>query len=254
MAIDSFTVDNGQTVAIDRHFARFTAATQALSAPSVAALPDFFRHVVAELAESTSFPRLELVADANGAQRLQLNLRPALPTKNSVEVWVGTPGDLRQFPRLKGPDLDLIQRLQAEAAGYGCDEYLICGKRGEPLEGAYSALLWWRGDSLCALPADAPVLPSFTRDVVFEIAKEQGLSVARAWPTLAELQASETWLVNARHGIRTVSQWSQLGEKPPAPDRMKHEPSERAVHWQERWLARRRPLLQWSDRSQNHDR
>src|ERR1039458_248493 len=53
--------------------------------------------------------------------------------------------------------------IRQGAAAQGADEALLVSGSGTVLEGALSAVLWWRGDVLCAPPQSLPVLPSVTR-------------------------------------------------------------------------------------------
>jgi branched-subunit amino acid aminotransferase/4-amino-4-deoxychorismate lyase len=95
---------------------------------------------------------------------------------------------------------------------------------GRLLEGAYTSLLWWEGETLCAVPDDAPILPGITRALLIELARERRTPVAHRRPRRQELDGCETWLVSALHGVRAVMRWA--GDGPPAAD------APRAPVWQ----------------------
>ena len=85
--------------------------------------------------------------------------------------------DRRTDPAVKGPDLAMLTGLRLSAAARGADEVVLLSGAGTVLEGALSALLWWRGDVLCMPPLDLPVLPSVTRRLLTEIAVAAGTEV-----------------------------------------------------------------------------
>ena len=98
---------------------------------------------------------------------------------------------------------------------------MIADADGRLLEGAYTSLLWWEGETLCAVPDDAPILPGITRALLIELAG----TVELRRPTPSDLAGRETWLVSALHGIRAVTRWVGGPEAGEAP---------RAATWQRR--------------------
>ena len=82
---------------------------------------------------------------------------------------------------------------------------------GRLLEGAYTSLLWWDGETLCVVGDDAPILPGVTRALLLELARDRGTPVARRRPAPHDLAGRETWLVSALHGIRAVTRWTDGG-------------------------------------------
>jgi branched-subunit amino acid aminotransferase/4-amino-4-deoxychorismate lyase len=101
---------------------------------------------------------------------------------------------------------------------------VIADADGRLLEGAYTSLLWWEGETLWAVPDDAPILPGITRALLIELARERGTPVAHRRPRPQELDGREAWLVSALHGVRAVTRWA--GGGPPAAD------APRAATWQ----------------------
>jgi branched-subunit amino acid aminotransferase/4-amino-4-deoxychorismate lyase len=219
LAADSWLVDEGYERAAGAHWARFAGACVELGvkreslarfrAATAAALP----------ADGRWFPRVELTDDG-----LALRLRRAPPVAREARVLVGAPGDPRRCPRRKGPDLELLAGLRAQAHARGADELLLCDAGGRLLEGALSSLLWWEGDVLCTTP-DETVLPGVTRALLLRIACERGVPVRMRAPLPGELAGAETWLASALHGIRVVTAW--VAPRQPAG------PPARAPQWRE---------------------
>ena len=74
----------------------------------------------------------------------------------------------------KGPDLDLLAELRAEAVAGGADEALLLDHQGHILEGTTTSLLWWRDDVLCAPALTGSVLPGVTRRILLAEAARAG--------------------------------------------------------------------------------
>ena len=196
LAADSWLAVDGRVRALDRHWARFSAAcaehgvdTEAFRAEVERAVPG----------DGRWFPRVELRADGE----LALHVRPAPPREPTVTAWVADVPDPRRAPKTKGPDLERLAALRQSAADHGAGEAVIADGDGRLLEGAYTSLLWWEGETLCAVPDDAPILPGITRALLIELAG----AVELRRPAPRELAGRETWLVSALHGIRAVTRW-----------------------------------------------
>jgi branched-subunit amino acid aminotransferase/4-amino-4-deoxychorismate lyase len=119
-------------------------------------------------------------------------------------VILAAPGDPRAQPRRKGPDLELLLALRAQAVAAGADELLLRDDDGTVLEGALDSLLWWEDETLCTTPAQR-TLPGITRVLLLQIARRRGVAVRVRSPLPAQLADRETWLTNALHGIRVVA-------------------------------------------------
>jgi branched-subunit amino acid aminotransferase/4-amino-4-deoxychorismate lyase len=220
LAADSWLVVDGRVRAVERHWARFSATCRAhgVEPEALAALRADVERTLP--AEGRWFPRVELRADGE----LAVRVRPAPPREPTVVAWLADVPDLRRSPQHKGPDLERLAALRERAAGHGAGEAVLSDADGRLLEGAFTSLLWWEGDTLCAVPDDAPILPGITRALLIELARERGTPVARRRPAPRELAGRETWLVSALHGIRAVTRWAHGG--PPAGD------APRAAAWQ----------------------
>jgi branched-subunit amino acid aminotransferase/4-amino-4-deoxychorismate lyase len=226
LAADSWLVVDGRVRAVDRHWARFAAACDehGVGADAVAALRAQVEGAVP--AEGRWFPRVELAADGE----LAVRVRPAPPREPSVVAWLADVPDPRRSPRHKGPDIERLAALRERAAAHSAGEAVLSDADGHLLEGAFTSLLWWEGETLWAVPDDAPILPGITRSLLLELAGERGTPVARRRPAPRELAGCETWLVSALHGVRAVTRWASAG--PPAGD------APRAAAWQRLLEAR----------------
>lgn len=211
-AADSWLVVDGHARAVERHWARFAAACGGVDLTA-------FRAEVERAIPTKGrwFPRIELRADGE----LAVHVRPAPPREPTVTAWIADVPDPRRAPRIKGPDLERLGALRHRAAEHGAGEAVLADGEGRLLEGAYTSLLWWEGDTLCAVPDDAPILPGITRALLIELAG----TVELRRPAPQELAGRETWLVSALHGIRAVTRWVSG----PAPGEAR-----RAAEWQRR--------------------
>jgi branched-subunit amino acid aminotransferase/4-amino-4-deoxychorismate lyase len=210
LAADSWLVDDGRVRAVERHWARFEATCRERGAE-----PDALAQLRADVARAVPprgrwFPRVELRADGE----LAFRVRPAPAREPTVVAWVADVADPRREPRRKGPDLERLAALRERAAAHGAGEALLSDADGRLLEGAFTSLLWWEGETLLAVPDDAPILPGVTRALLLELARGRGTPVAWRPPRPHELADRETWLVSALHGIRVVTGWASGG--PPA--------------------------------------
>ncbi len=219
---DSWLVDDGKVRRLDLHRDRFTQSALELGAEA-AQLQQAWDQLPALLpADGRWFPRIKML----GSGALTLTLRPAPAAQGSVVAWLIPTPDRRRLPRRKGPELQMLGELRDEAAAHGAGEALLADADGLLLEGAYSSLLWWEGERLCAVPDEAPVLPGITRRLLLDLAEQNAVSVDYKRPSLASLAGKETWLVSALHGIRAVSAWADGGPTAGAPSR--------APDWQQR--------------------
>ena len=219
LAADSWLVVDGRVRAVERHWARFAGACREHGVGD-AELAAFRDRVERALPGGRWFPRVELRADGE----LAVRLRPAPPREPTVVAWIADVPDPRRAPRRKGPDLERLAALRERAAAHGADEALLSDGDGRLLEGAFTSLLWWEGETLWTLPDDAPILPGVTRGLLVELARQRGTPVAQRRPAPSELAGRETWLVSALHGIRAVTRWADGG--PAAGDAV------RAARWQ----------------------
>ena len=243
---DSWLVDDGRVRALDVHRARFTASAAlelAARGTGPADSPDvdaFWAAAVARLPRTGRwFPRVELVsASATDATRassteLRLRLRPAPPASSSV-VLATASHDPRTLPLVKGPDLDALGRVRDEARLRGADEAVVLSDDGHVIDGAWSSIVWWRGDALCLPADDLPRLPGVTVRTLATLAAVMGIDVLHEHARPDELDGFEIWTTSALHGLRIATDWVD-GPSPA------EEPGRLAL-WRSRLEALRRPL------------
>jgi branched-subunit amino acid aminotransferase/4-amino-4-deoxychorismate lyase len=207
LAADSWLVEDGRVRAVDRHWMRFSRTCRE-NGVERRALAAFRAEVERALpGQGRWFPRVELRADGE----LAVRLRPAPPREPAVVAWIADVADPRRTPRRKGPDLERLDALRDRAAAHGAGEAVLVDADGRLLEGAFTSLLWWEGETLCAVSDDAPILPGITRALLIELARQRDTPVAQRRPAPDELTGRETWLVSALHGIRAVTRWADGG-------------------------------------------
>jgi branched-subunit amino acid aminotransferase/4-amino-4-deoxychorismate lyase len=213
LVIDSWLVADGAVRALDMHERRFLdSCTRLLPHLDSENVESFLSQVRLALpSEGRWFPRIE--AHAGPQVQLALWLRPAPELKRQTSLWVATEPDARRQPEVKGPDLPALAALRERASQAGADDALLSAPDGTVLEAAHSAIVWWRGETLCVPDAEGSMLPSVTRTLLLGLASGEGIPVIRERLSAVDLQAHETWTLNALHGIRPVPTW--LGTGPP---------------------------------------
>ncbi len=205
LIVDSWLVEDGAVRALGSHERRFRASCQAL-------LPDighgdldaFLREVRLALPrEGRWFPRIEARADPDA--QLVVWLRGAPDRQRETRLWASGEPAVRTQPLIKGPDARMLARLRARAREAGADDALLSATDGTVLETDRSALVWWRGGTLCLPDARGSMLPSITQTLLVELAHGRGVDVRRERVVVDELATLEVWALNALHGIRPVS-------------------------------------------------
>jgi branched-subunit amino acid aminotransferase/4-amino-4-deoxychorismate lyase len=134
-------------------------------------------------------------------------LRSAPERSRSAVLASWTGRDPRTAPTVKGPDLDAMMRIRTSVQPLGATEAVILSTGGFVVEGAYSALLWWRGSILCGPPAEFPRIDSVTARSVLTVAAALGIDTHEEAVTPAELDGTEVWVLSALHGIRIATAW-----------------------------------------------
>lgn len=228
LVADSWLVVDGSVLAMERHRRRFLAGVAEVVGDVSAA--EAALTVAAGLVPHLGrwSPRLDLTAAG-----LQLRVRPA-PAAHHSTIVLTAEDDPRTFPLRKGPDLVALGQLQRnviDQLGAGA-EAIVTDRQGRVAEGAFSALLWWRGDALCA--PQATRLPSVTAAVITDLARHDGVELRTLQARPDELAGAEVWLVNALRGIRPVRAWLD-GPEVAVPTR--------ATAWQARLESLRRPWV-----------
>ena len=228
LAADSWFVTDGRSLALDLHRSRFLRA-----------LPDdipgerFWTDAIMRIpSEGDWFPRVELQS-RRGAHELVLRLRSA-PERRTSAVLATAASDPRTNPTVKGPDLEAMLRLRTLAQASGADEAVILSPDGYVVEGAYSALVWWRGAILCTPPAEFERIDSVTARALLGLAAALGVELFEEAVTPAELDGTELWALSALHGPRIATRWVDGPSLAALPGRLRL--------WRERLEALRHPL------------
>lgn len=212
-AADSFLVEEGMTLAAGLHRARFLSALGPDDATQADASEFWDAAIAAIPADGAWFPRVE----AHASGRLVFRLRSAPERTRSVVLGSWTGRDPRTQPRTKGPDLESMLRIRTAVQPTGAEEAVLLSPDGYVVEGAYSGLLWWRGDIMCGPPADLARIDSVTTRTVLTLATALGLDTLEEAVTPAELDGTELWSLGALHGVRIATRWidgPQLAERP----------------------------------------
>ncbi|MDO7882216.1 aminotransferase class IV [Salinibacterium soli] len=230
-AADSWLVSDGLVLGIDLHRSRFAAAVPVELEHEFEQFWDAALGLIPR--EGDWFPRVELHS-RGGARQFVFRLRTA-PERSRTAVlatWGGD--DPRTVPTVKGPDLERLQGVRTAAQGRGATEAVILSPDGYVVEGAYSALLWWRGNILCGPPAEFARVDSVTARSVLTLAAALGIETFDEAVTPAELDGTELWVLSALHGIRIATSWVDGPALAELPGRLES--------WRSRMSALRRPL------------
>ena len=235
LVADSFRLEDGRAIAVERHLQRFSASVAAHTDVSGETLDAFLAAILGFLPDEGSwFPRLEAVATPGGAT-LRYRQRPA-PAWETEVVIARAPQDPRRYPHLKGPDLEALLALRTQVAPLGAQEAIITSADDGLVEGAYSSLMIWRDGDVGAtfIPPSTPHLPGITEAQMREIAASQGLEVRDHNLLVSDLEGAEVWILSALHGIRVATSFVAGPKLTVAPGRRER--------WQEQWLVRARPV------------
>lgn len=208
---DSWLVEDGRARSLSDHYARFQDWVGGIcERKDVAGFCNEVTNLIPR--EGRWFPRIELLNnDASGETQLVFRLRQAPEQIESMTLWSYNEPDPRVNPLVKGPDLSLGMQMRRAAQMHGADEAVILNTDGYILEGALSAIVWFRDDVLCAPGNDLDWIPSITRKEVFAIAEQMGLVTRTEKVKPADLVDLEIWGLSSLHGIRPVDEWIDLG-------------------------------------------
>jgi branched-subunit amino acid aminotransferase/4-amino-4-deoxychorismate lyase len=203
---DSWLVTDGAALALPLHHDRFLAsiAARGFILPGT---ESFWDAAVAAIPRSGDwFPRVELQSHS-GRQQLVFLLREAPERERSIVLVTHDGADPRTAPRIKGPDLDALLELRAAAQQRGAGDAVLLSPGGSVVDGATSALLWWRGEILCSPAPELDRVDSVTAKSILTLATALGVDIYHEDVAPGELDGLEIWAVNALHGIRIVTAW-----------------------------------------------
>ena len=228
---DSWLVTDGTVLALEVHHSRFLAGITGEHPRLDPA--GFWDAVLAQIPRTGDwFPRVELQL-RDGAPSWCSACAPPR-THEGGAAGHHRRGGPANLPLVKGPDTAALLRLRTEAQGRGADEAVILSPEGFVIEGAYSSLLWWRGEFLCAPSLDLDRVDSVTARSVIALATALGTDVHYESVTPRELDGLEIWALNALQGIRIVTAWIDGPEPAELPGRL--------ALWRARLDRLRKPL------------
>lgn len=227
LVADSWLTVDGRTAKLGRHFTRFSRGCEEQGLVNSS---HRFLEAVEDLLPETGdwFPRIELTIRGE----LIVRMRPAPQRTLSVIAWT-SPHDPRMTPSIKGPDILALEELRSVARESGADEPIILGDDGFVTDGTTTALIWWRGSTLCIPPRSRARVASVTLSIMEDIAAAQAIEIVEELSTPADLASQEVWALNALHGIRSVSEWSH--QEAGNPDQ------ERLAKWRAAYAQTRKP-------------
>ncbi len=234
LVADSWRVESGHAVALQRHRHRFftSAGEHGLGSSHLSSFWDSVIQAIPR--EGAWFPRVEVVATPGGPT-LRYRERPA-PEWLAEAVVARAEIDPRTQPLTKGPDLEALMALRRSVAHTGATEALIVSPDGTIIEGAYSTIVVIPpgGHELRIAPRSVPRIPSVTESVIIDIARERGVPVIEAPLALGDLEGADLWVLSALHGIRVATDFP--GGPSLSPNRV------RRGEWQKHWWETRQPL------------
>ena len=146
--------------------------------------------------------------------------RSAPELRRSLTLVTHRGADPRRSPSVKGPDLDAMRRLRTAAQNDGADEAVMLSPDGYVVESSQSAILWWRGSILCTPPAEFARCDSVTARSLLGLAQALGVDLLEEAVTPAELDGTEIWALNALHGPRIVTAWTDGPQPAELPGRL----------------------------------
>jgi branched-subunit amino acid aminotransferase/4-amino-4-deoxychorismate lyase len=232
-AADSWLVTDGTALALGLHRDRFLAAIPRTHSAALRAEEFWDASIESIPREGDWFPRVELQR-RSGALLLVFRLRTAPERSNHVALTTWSGPDPRSRPTVKGPDLAAMVRVRTAIQPLGAGEAVILSPEGYVIEGAYSALAWWRGNILCSPPSDFERVDSVTFRSVSALAAALGVQTWQEAVTPAEIADTEVWSMTALHGIRIVTEWIDGPAVAQLPGRL--------PRWRARMDALRKPL------------
>jgi hypothetical protein len=236
-------VVDGSVLALSLHRDRFFSAVDAVidsgERPDLhpnlgAEAESFWDTTIAEIPRDGEwFPRVQLQS-LSGVVSFVAVMRSAPERTRSAIVASHRGPDPRRVPTRKGPDLGSMLEIRHIAQAGGAHEAIILSPEGYVVEGAYSALVWWRGSILCTPSPELARIDSVTAKALLSLAAALGTELHTESVTPSELDGTELWTLSALHGLRIVTRWIDGPELAELPGRLSL--------WRSRLDALRRPL------------
>ncbi len=219
--IDSFLVVDGRATGILAHQRRFvTAVRDSYGETRAGEAEELYAQLGSRVTAGRRFPRLE--ATVSGVTLVD---RPAPAQGTVLEVQDEPVVDERQWPELKGPELNWLQDAAREGE-------VVLLRGGEVAETTTAAIVLLTETGFVG--PDAPALRSTTRHWFSQAigpVHSRRIEAAELYRAMAEGRA---FALNALHGVRPIVAAGS------APNRAA---VQQAAQWRARWLTDAEPLL-----------
>ena len=213
LVADSWRVCEGTTWGLEEHLARFMVG-MATQHQILGALPNLdvtafeqalaaqFRDLASRCPGTDFFPRISVEAH-EGSYRVVLLVRRAPEIRASTTLRVPEYTDPRIRPTIKGPDIDLMRGLVAEAS----TDDIVLHDGTNVIETTTGALLVWRTPQDLVLCQATQQLASISAQRIAHHARSRGISVTCRPVTIHEMLTGEypVWFTNTLHGISPVT-------------------------------------------------
>lgn len=210
---DSWRVHGGTMWGLEQHLDRFMHGMTAQQVrPAEVDLNDiehFKQHLTAllkDIARQHSgldlFPRISLNT-GKGGRGLVLLVRPAPPIRATTSLWLPDYTDPRIRPTVKGPDIDLMRRLVAEAA----TDDVVLHDGTNVIEATTGALLMWHTPQELVLCHASQQLASISAQRIAHHARSHHIDVIYRPVSIQQMLTGEypVWFTNTLHGISPVT-------------------------------------------------
>ncbi len=209
----------GRFLALDRHLARLRRGTRELRMAFPQGLEELHRELLRRNdLEDEEMSIVYLQVTRGTAPRSHAFPDPPVPAtvygwakafrRPTREAWekgfsaVSVPD--RRWARADLKTVQLLPQVLAQQTareGAATDALLV--RDGLALEGAHNNVFFVFGDTLATHPASNQILPGITREIVLEVAREEGITVEERPVTLAEAQrASEIFFTGTTTEVR----------------------------------------------------
>lgn len=212
LVADSWRVHDGEIWGLADHLDRFFAGITAQASrirlvESICrghietALRRCVNDAVQQFPDTDLFPRISIERHGE-QQRLVLLVRPAPAIRTTTSLWIPDYTDPRIRPTVKGPDIDLMRRLVAEAPA----DDVVLHDGTNVIETTTGALLVWQHNELVCCQA-AGQLASISAQRIAKFAKSQHVTVTHRPVTIQQIASGEysVWFANTLHGISPVT-------------------------------------------------
>ncbi|WP_126663308.1 aminotransferase class IV [Haloterrigena salifodinae] len=238
-AFETMRAYGGTVFAWERHFERLESTCDALSLAHGLTEADLRERIDATLAANDLADAYVRLSITRGIQPGKLTPQPEVDPMVVVyakplprgglegeSVWV-EPATVRSIETRRVPDEaipagakthnylnGILARAELRESGAGnenedgvaADEALMCDLEGAVAEGATSNLFFVRDGALHTPTTDGDVLPGITREIVLELAAENGIPTQEGRYDLADvLEADEAFLTNRTWELRPIA-------------------------------------------------